>query len=580
MKVLVYIWSLVLCLWTSGVQASEVCRQAREQSQSQQRNLTSAVRAAIVCDLKKAFQQKYSLLVLKKDRLGLDVAAHLDSCAGREMAEADTRLYTFEDRLLQCLAVLRDSHVSLIAQTPRPILVSGLSFREVGGQIVLAGWDQKLLKLNRDPALIGQLRVGLIAQSIDGQPPEAWLTRLSTYINASSPALRRHQAVRALSIRDFSYPSSSDLRIRFAGQTQDVRVKWFIHPMAMRSDVRDLLFGELQLNSTVALGLDRRRPADGFSDGYAGYDERNTLASTVEQTYLTEAGSLAIQTGFLELPRGPVCYLRIADSVARRLKAVDRPNEIADRRLEINRFIRICRGSSMDMVLDLRRNSGGDFRVPLEDVAALLPKGLTIGSGFTTGRLTQQLRRALDVYFLGPQFPLKEWKDFSNDRFYRAVLQAEREGTIHISAVPYRNLQASAGGYEGAMAVLISPLCFSGCEVMAAALRNRPRTQLIGLPTTGSGGMRFETKVDLIEAQFRDDIFSTIQVQIPNALFGVLPAPISGGELIPFATVERHILENTPLLPDVRHELSIDDLVNGNQDLKKVIANSLKKPAP
>ncbi len=562
-----------------GAAASQVCMEAGRLTQFQQQELTPAMRARVVCDLKRALNQKYSLLHLKRDRLGMDVIAHLDSCAATEMATADSRLYTFEDRLLQCLAPVRDSHLSLMAQTPRPLVVSGLFFRAVGQQIVLAGYDKKIIALNEDGNLQARLRPGAVVELIDGLPPEIWAQQLSTYIGASSEGALKHQAVRALGLRDFAYPSIAALALRLSGDSSDIRVNWFVHPMAMRGDVRDYLFSQLGLRSTVALGLERRRPVDGFPADYVGYDERNSLASTIEQTYLADDGTLALQTGFIELAGGPACYLKIVNSNTRKLKAVDRPGD-TDRRIELQRFVRICRGGRFNMVVDLRRNFGGDFHIPLEDLALLLPPNSTVPSGFRTGRNTQQLRRALDVYNLGPEFPLKDWKEFSQDRFFRSVIQAEQEGLEHIPAVSERNVQTKGPGYDGSMAVLISPQCFSGCEMMAQALKNRPRTTLIGTPTNGTGGMKLETGVDLINAVYRDDIYSTVMVRIPNAIFGILPTTVNDGRLLPFEQVERQVLENRPLRPDVIHELTLNDVLKNGADLKEVVGQALKNAGP
>ncbi len=539
--------------------------------------LTPMVRTRIMEDIKLAFTQKYSLLSLKKARLKFDGLLHLDSCIAIEAAIEDRTLLGFEDRVLKCLAPFQDSHLAARGQTPRPYVVSGVALRPVGSKVIVAGLDPKVLNLN-GAEVTTHLKLGSEVVKVDGRPIEEAIRSLAEFVSGSSQEFVRVLAVRALTLRDFVYPNRATVQLEFADGTS-ASLKWFVHPVALRQDIRDYLFSRLGLSSLPALKIDRRRAADGLDDGYVGYDERLSLADEEGLTYTTDSGSTAMRLGFMNLNNKRNCYLQMLNSTAVKVRMTGRPRDTLDRATEIAKFLKACQKIDAPMVLDLRRNPGGDFVVPHDDARAFLPPGIEVPSAFTTGRFTYHLRQAFDVFNLGPEFPLKPWSEFSGDRFYRAVIEAETNRMVHIPAIPERNLSApTEAGFSLPMTVIISEYCISGCEIMVGLLKNRPNTRFVGTATNGTGGMMFHNAFAPITSGWKDEIYGSLHLRIPNTLFGILPATVTSGELLPFESIEDQILENRPLVPDqaFKHHLTINDILNKNADLRAVIERSLQ----
>lgn len=551
--------------------------------------VSSPVRVKIMEDIKKAFEEKYSLWDLKEKRLGINLSSHFDLCREREARIQNSDLNSFEDRLLMCLSHLRDSHVNMKGITSRPYLIVGLSLRRIGNQIVIAGYDPKVLKWamggkareEKDFPWSAQFAPGTIVESIDGIAPQHWVKILKSFISGSSSEYVDAEAVKALTLRDFFYPNRKTLRVKLASLPEPIELEWLAHPMVLREDLRQRLLVDLGLHTSFFLRFDRFRSPDGFGYDYVGYDDRSSLIP--EEVSLTSGKALethfgsspfpALINGAIEFSGKKYCYLKINNSVESELRKKQTAVTRFKREKILTPILANCQANFQGLILDLRRNPGGSYDVPIADAQLLMPVGSSFPSAFTTGRRTDHLRRAYDVFNLGPEFPLSDWKDFSQDRFYRSIVQAEVESLSHISAVPERNVQVPAGqsGFDLPMVVLTSPYCVSGCELMSSILRNRPKTLFVGTPTNGTAGMIFTNRFLPLNSGWRDELYDTLQIRMPNTLFGVLPRAVETGELIPFEQVEGQLLENSPLKPHLEHRVTLKDLNQGNQDYLSVI---------
>ncbi|MGE4132341.1 MAG: S41 family peptidase [Bdellovibrionales bacterium] len=577
-------WIVSALLLIPSLSLADVC--STLQSHGPNAELTESVRARILCDLREVVGRKYASLEIKKTRLGVDLLAHLTSCVERELKISDISQITFQDRALECMAAFQDTHIITSSQTANPFVVSGVSLRKVGDQIVIAGYDQKLIKITNEAerlsggsgGLEGRLKPGTVVEKIDGQDPYQVVAQLAKYINGSSPAFVEAQAVKAITRREFAYPSQLFLQLKLAGQDQPIHLRWYVFPVALRQDLRDLLLTQLGMKILAPFGFSRTRDPDGFGDGYVGYDERQPLTDQITTEYALASGKPAMRFGDLD----SACYAQILDSDSDKVMQVpvSSHGEVKNHTVVLGQFLKQCQTEGKKLVLDLRYNGGGDFDIPIADFRLLIPDRSTIlGSAFTSGRYTRHLFQLFEIFNLGPQVPFKDWSRFSSDRFYRAVDEARVQGLTHISAIPEPNVRIPITGvvFSGPVTVVTSEYCISGCEIMAGLLKNRPNTTIVGRPTNGTGGMVFKNKLYPLAAGFRDDLYSSIQVRLPNNLFGVLSAPVQDGSLIPFGQVENLIRENLPLpvTSGFEHDLTVEDIESQNQALKTLIKKTL-----
>ena len=585
----------------AGVMSSDPCQDAYQSIQkmplqvAETIQLPARIRTHVLCEIRTSIRTKYSLLEMKKARLSFDALGHLDQCIRHESSIAKSQLFEFYDRVLTCLAPFRDSHFSVSTFTPQSYIVTGIQFRRARGKIVVAGYDKKLLELTEKAAnlaggsLVSSLKLGAVVELIDGQKPEFWIERFSRFINASSQGFRDEQAVRSLSSRAFDYPKSSKQTIKLVGQEKPIVVEWYVYRASLRSDLRALLNEKMKFRSTMATGLDRKRPPDGYPGDYVGHDERNPLPITNAKTYYgSSTVDVAVRTGELELKNSKACYLQLIESTQTNLFAPRIPVPL-ERKRELGLFIADCKARGLATVVDLRYNHGGAFAIPLDDVGLFVKKDQAFPSAFTTSLFTPHIRQIYDVYNLGPEADPVNWNEFFDNRFFEAIREAEEKKLKYIPAVPERNVQANerVGGYELPVVVLISPSCVSGCEIMAGLLKNRANTIFVGQPTNGTGGMITSQRFASGAAPgWVDNTFGTISLRFPNTIFGMLSKPVESGHNLPFASVENQIRENRPIAPSkgFMHRLDIADVSENHRALLVVIDRALtvaaaQKPA-
>lgn len=542
--------------------------------------LNADIRVRVLCEIKDALANKYSLLELKKERLNFDGLKRMDSCIAREQALADFSLVNFEDRALECMAAFRDTHLITESLISRPHVVSGVLLKKINNQIVVAGYDAKVIDLSHS-AFKSILRPGTVVEKIDGSSPLSQIQTLSRYINGSSKEYVETQAVRALTVRNFFYPTQSHLTLHLKGHAQPITLPWHVFPLVTREDLVQSLLVRLNMKILLPLGFRIERPVDGVGADFVGYDEALPFRPGTFTEYFTRKPVVSIRTGRITVGSETVCYLQLMDSTTKKVRLSTSPARELDRHTVLGEFIRQCEADRKGLLLDLRDNSGGDIDVPVADSSLLTPAQTVLPSHFTSGRLTSHLRKFFEVYNLGPQAPIKDWDAFSADRNYRALQEALQSGFTHLSAIPEQNIKPSGkvGGFNGRIVVALSSKCFSSCEIMAGILEHRPNTVITGTAANGSGGRFHRYQTLIVSPGYRDEVFDTLAVRIPNTLFGVNREPVSSGHLLPFDQIKDLIRENKPLEPTAgfAHKLTLRDLSEHNSDWLHVIEKGFRQ---
>jgi len=116
-------------------------------------------------------------------------------------------------------------------------------------------------------------------------------------------------------------------------------------------------------------------------------------------------------------------------------------------------------------------------------------------------------------------------------------------------------------GYDKKIVALITPNCISACDMTASLLKNSKRATLIGTHTNGTGAGFWDDEENGFPRKWVDS-HNTLQVYIPNSLFGVPSKEIveKEGHILPFKAHKNFISENIPSVADVQFSPTLKDI--------------------
>src|SRR5690606_4694732 len=100
-----------------------------------------------------------------------------------------------------------------------------------------------------------------------------------------------------------------------------------------------------------------------------------------------------------------------------------------------------------------------------------------------------------------------------------------------------------------------------------------------GSAANGTGGKFHRYRLLNLSPGYRDEVFDTLAVRIPNTLFGVLRIPVTSGHLIPFDRVKNLVRENNPLQPTkgFSHKPTLRDITDHNSEWLQVIEKAFRQ---
>lgn len=527
-------------------------------------------RARILCDLRTALLEKYALQNVKRETLGVDVEHQLDSCIWPEMLDTGARRaypdfdlpqLELEDHLLRCLAPFQDTHLQMLSQTEAPKVYAGFRLQKMGDRYVVAAVSRTIQPTW--PAHVQAALVpGAVLESLDGKAPGDY--HYADYVAGSSPAFVNAEATRTLTFRNFAYPARGTVTVKLAG-ADAFDLPWWSVGINQREDLR-FLFKNRGIRSAHSLALDIEGKIRNGTDDL-GFTEKTPLAPLDKLTvFFDDNGRPNMRLGFADYNGQGYCYIQLLTFDTKRW----RPGSPAGRpfpfEFPFQQQLAICRDQKRPLLFDLRSNNGGDPDAPAKVLATMAKAGAAYPNTLLGGLLTPHLRAVLAKYDLGDGFPASDLNSVPG-RMLAALQRANDQRAAYLPFVAAPNITGSltGGAYELPIVALTSPNCISACDLMAGLLRVSGRAALVGEPTNGTGG-RFMELGEGPKALWRDDLFGTVMVHIPNTLHAVLPRPRADGEwFFDFAANKDWVWENHPVPVDRPYVTALEDLANGGK---------------
>lgn len=540
-------------------------------------NASATRRARLVCDLKDALENKYVGLNYKRAALGVDVGFLMEECAQIELNTQSGPFedLDFEDRVRQCLSFLRDRHISVAGHTETPTVTVGIGLIQIGDRFYVSWTNSRLLALSQS-----NVPLGAEVTHVNDQLLVKEVSRLESFIGAGSLAGRRRLAVQALTERDFSLPRTATLKLTFAGSpATSITLPWWALGPNQREDTREL-FKKANIRSTAS-----RDPElyGRYSDrlDFAGYRDDLPLTQKTMLSLFDDQLKPGLRFGVIDQQGKEFCYLQLLTFKTSRWltsKSDSGSFPFAD---VFPALLHQCKQRSLPLVIDLRFNLGGNPNHP-EKLAALLAKpNESIPPLLMTMPVNNHSIRVLNKLYLGDGIPLPPEQMFLITNAYRNLEKARTERKGFLDFVPHRNIVANSAetAFSNPIYILTGLNCMSACERFVSMLQNTGRATVMGHPTDGtsSGSWTFGPTP---AAEWRDDKFDTLIVQIPNAFYAVLDRPLRENEFsVPFESNRNLLKENRPISVSdgFSYQTQLVDVLNGNQGWLDRISRALSQ---
>lgn len=544
-------------------------------------------RLQIMCDLKSGFLQKYASYYLKKDTAGIDLEKNFNLCAWREYETKDTSRLHFSDRVLECLAKTRDTHVYGALAAPRPAVATVFTMAHIQGKNYITVLNQRLiarLKQGNDevpPDIDEILAVGNEVLEIDGMSVDQAALNLRRYISSSSLDYAIYASYASLTMRDFSYPTSSVVEFKIkkpTGEVRQVALPWwsyFVGPdIEAEQYFRNLGIPKVNDLQWVYDPAAHRYLKDDDAFGSKGWGFSIPLYSGKDiNVLLGSSGSPAIRFGITTSDKGQkFCYLQIRTFLEKDLISATDDSVRTTFVDALKASVLTCKKENVPMVLDLRSNPGGIGDYPPYFMSLLARTGeSTVGVAQTlrVDKMSSQVMNEL----LNPD--RVAFTDLDNPSAFsstalEAYKNALRNNQPYMDWIYGKDLapDSDINGYNGKIVALVTPACVSACDITSRLLKNSKRATLLGTHAngTGAGFMGGES--------FLKDSLGILNVEIPNFLFSI-PAAKSDITVMDFSANKSMVIENNPTMADVNYEPSLTDITQGNKDLKAKIYSIL-----
>lgn len=550
---------------------------------------TRADRVQVVEDLIREIDAKYSLLEIKKTRVGVDLEvigpqalsaekAVIDVFADSEQATSNLQ---FIDRLRVFVAKFQDTHFGIRAFHNYNPVGLGMGFARLGdGRVIISSVTPKLQAFNDARAgstAFSELAPGDELVSIDGKLANDAVAELVPYVSGSSELFRLETAASYLSGRTFAFPikSVADLKIKkLTGTIVNLRMPWFYRDGAfsapMPSDeeryLKDRNFTQNdELRMTVNGNKFRMTGLEVINDDFT-HKIKQLIG---EQNYFDlddNVDSLAIKTGYIVSKDGSSGYLQVNTFGAE--KVYDGKTSLSFFE-PIQNFIADLNVRGLPLILDLRDNGGGMTSYPPRLLSLLAPSGATYPNDTHAYRVTRYAESTVRSEFSTNALP-EELEGYSIADFLSVFPAAISKGELHTAALSGPDIQ-SVIGYSGKIVALISSSCISACDIMSMLLKTSGRATLVGEPANGTGAGFTSSGPDTTAWQ---DTYYVSQSRIPSFLFG---RPLPAGVHMQDGVTEELNMENRPTQPDVLHAWTARDVTDGSQDWINAAMKELAK---
>lgn len=572
-------------LAASGVTGAELLDADRE------------MRVAVVTQLKSAIINHYANLDLKNVRIKtadgkpFDSVAHLDGCIDTETKTNDTSDLHFIDRVRMCIAAFQDTHFAASARTPMAGVSVGFLVRKIGGKYIIVAIQKELLnyvaQISDDKELDKVIAIGNEVLEVDGQSPAKLAEHYQAYIGSSSPGHRTIAAETAIFARSFDYPTKKNVQVKIksATQTYDYELPWWASLAARNRLDTSEYFKKvgIPVSDRVKMFLD----ADGKVDwktvqlNYKGYLDSNPLVPEDPfrplVPFKSDSGAIGARLGTIVTTAQTFCYAQLLTFSSSRLTAPDGTSlSFVD---TMRKFVKSCKASGLNLVMDLRSNGGGNGSYPAQILSLLTPSGAKLANKVMSFRVNTTTARLMAGLMEHPEVAARDLGDV-DVRFLEELKSAADLGLPMTNAIPERSgtiADAEVGGYSGKIVVLVTPNCVSACDGMAAILKRSGRATVLGTHTNGTGA-GFQGSENLDSGFI--DTYDELSIKIPNYQFGYATKAFANLVSVPYASVaDDYFTENRPTMADITVEATPDDVTGKKNSWLEAVVKELATPA-
>lgn len=549
-----------------------------------QNKITPAQAMTSLEGLQTAMKNSYIGYELKKNLIGKSGDQIFAECKAALAARTEN-LSSFElyDYVLQCLSDFKDTHLNLSKSISPSWVTTGISEAKlIGGKLYIARNRPEVLKKFEElknlsaETLTKALAIGNEITAIDGADPMTEITRLRSFVSASSNIAHENEAVSEIFSRNYSYPTKSSVKLTIKlpdATTTEVEIPWiqYIDSSTQGSiESRTIL-----VNRGIIKGTDLN-PDSKFLKS-KGLDVEVPLFKNIAnlRTFTNEDEDDFLITGGVEVNGKSYCYMKLNSfspdnddniqyKVYEKIEGKTYPLSLTQ---TLKNFLGSCEAFKAPLIFDLRNNGGGDAR--LADVIYSYFDNKNVKTTYVGRSPLAEVGNF--SYITGKLNKIENGSPAMEDLLILKSLQeAMKLNRPTGDWAATRDLSLTRGLYNQDITVLTSPSCISACDMTASRFKRSGRGRIVGEHTNGTG-FGFSS-AGRGKTNFRD-VLNLFEVEIPNNAFNVIVIEddtqleaISNvkGILLPFASVD--VIENSPTLVDVEIRYTLKDMTNNFSD--------------
>ncbi len=511
-------------------------------------------------------EQNYAHLPLKSAMYAISPVRRLRLLQDQTIrADAENQLtdQQFHREMLSIFLSLRDLHTNYVLPAPYnrmiafvPFLIE--EFHEDGQRRYLV--SRLIAGFNQPP-----FGPGAEVLSWNGIPIARAVELNGDRFAGSNPDARRARGVETMTIRSLSgsLPPDEDhvvVEYRTAnGDVNELRIDWLVFSPDDPTGSASVL--SPRLAAAIAMDEELRRVREArkilFVPEVVEASRKAALQGAAERTHLglTSALPETLEAREVSTPDGNFGYIRIRTFFQDLGPTVDFVEAF------IQEFIRlVVQLPHTGLIIDVRGNGGGIVWAGERLLQLLTPRRvIPEPAQFINSALNLQLCERLDF--------LQDW--------VHSIQQAVRSGATFSSAFPITppDVANDIGQiYHGPVVLITDALCYSTTDIFAAGFQDHKIGPILGIAgNTGAGGANVFSHADIVKSFFPPTEKGSPYRKLPNganmrvAIRRTLRVHDRAGDPV----------EDFGVIPDARHFMTRNDLLNRNVDLINAAGKTL-----
>jgi len=362
---------------------------------------------------------------------------------------ADADVWSLNSILKKCFAAFKDGHMFSVASRSSFVFLP-FSVAEV---------DQKFYISSIGYTVCGDsdFQVGDELLSMDGESITSIKNRLSAYVASSTASAVSGLTQKFVTDRDFAIPESGDVELKILRDSNAISLqkKWLYYPNQVGKD------NKLRLTKR---GFRPCEHTSGFhKKGYFNSDSLYPSSRSVVFSESPSGNDEFLVIGRQEINAERVCYLKLDKF---NFDTVYTSGKKIDIWAVLKGFVETCEADHVPMLLDLRKNPGGDMG--------------------NMANLVQLFANSELVDIVNSFFVNKMKSDKSADQLCdgSAPLSFDDEPHLNKLEMFFCNMfdlkERRSEGYLGRIYVLTGAECMSACDYSVAFLDVLENTKIIG----------------------------------------------------------------------------------------------------